>query len=221
MMPLGLVLELSIAVTVAALIELFGGARRWIPPVGRAAGIVVAYLAAVLLLAPSVRAARLPIVEPMAGMPAAAAGVEKGDVIRKVNGVGVDAFEDLSGAMGSASEVTLVLERGGATRELKVTRTAEGVLGVKPIGAERPRSAGDFLIRPLYAMRETVRAIARILNPEPLTVGGPLKMTVLEHPVSFADGFLARAGIAASFCFPLVAAAMLVSLFLRPRLLNR
>lgn len=69
---------------------------------------------------------RLVIVSPIEGSPAARAGIEPGDVIRKIDGTDADniEWEDAIGRLKgpAGTEVVLVIERAGAQRTLRIKR---------------------------------------------------------------------------------------------------
>jgi regulator of sigma E protease len=223
MLLFGLVLDLSIAIAVAVLFELAAKQRPWVPIAGRLSGLLLGYLVLVALLLPLNRSQPLAVVEPMEGMQAAAAGIERGDRVRAVNGVPVETFFELGEQVSlSGSELTLSIERAGTKRDVVVHREIGGPIGLKPTGEARVRPMGQRMFAPVEALFASLRSSREILFPSRfVSAGGPIVVQSVENDVSPLAMIAVTLGISASTAFPLVAATMLASLLFRSRLLKR
>jgi len=219
----GLPESVLVAVGVTTLVELIGGARAWVPMASRAGALLAVYLVLVVLLLPLNSSVVLTTVEPIDGMPAAAAGVEKGDRVRAVNGVAVETFGELAAYISAGGpDVSLTIDHGGTRRELTVHRTAEGTVGIKPSGEPRSQTPAEIFSKPLAAFSASLHTIRDLLKPKKMTaVGGPVMLYTVGGKSSPVATLGIALGVGCAFTFPLVAAALLASLWFRPRLLQR
>lgn len=119
----------------------------------RLSGVLGVLLVPMLLMLAATRAvdafATKVVVEP--GLPAAAAGLRDGDVVRAVDGEPVETFEALGarvrGAAAQGGPLVLSIERDGRAREVPVTPSAAGRIGIRAAGERVRVSWGEALSR--------------------------------------------------------------------------
>jgi carboxyl-terminal processing protease len=152
------------------------------------------------------RKARLVIISPIEGSPAAKAGIEPGDVIKRVDGVDVaplefdDAVSRMQGPPGSA--VTLVVERRGREltfhikRERYELRPVEGKLLDEGIGYAKLRVFSATTDGMLAELLESMNAKAKGLRGLVLDLrrnpGGLLDQGIRVADRFVADGLLLK-----------------------------
>lgn len=218
----GLMVDVVVAVAVLVAVELAAGSRQWVPFASRALALAGVYLALVVVLLPFNSSIVLTVVEPVEGMPAAAAGIEKGDRVRAVNGVTVETFGEVAAQIAAGgSEVSLTIEHAGSQREVAVRRTAEGAVGIKSTGETRAQTPGEIFGKPVAAFTAGLRALEDQMNPRATAIGGRVVLYEGAKRSSLIASLGMALGIGGAFTFPLVAAALLASLWFRPRLLAR
>jgi regulator of sigma E protease len=195
----------------------------WAQAVVLAAGVAMNFVLAILVLTAAFTigteapAGIVRVEEVAAGSPAAAAGIQPGDVVRSIDGKDITRTSDLQAYVyGHASQqVTIIIERGGSTLApiVLVPRPTppenEGPLGVKLTEATTPPTALPLPQAFTQAVRLTGDVVTQIaelpsqlLNrpagqPGPPPVGGPIQIFLVTAAVSQlgAAAFLKLIGV--------------------------
>lgn len=223
-MLLGITFDLAIATGLMFLAELVLGHRSGVPVASRLIALAGVYLVLVAMFWPLSSPIVEPVVEPVAGYPAEAAGIQRGDRVVAVNGTPIDAMEQL-GEVARAGKGTprLSVQRGATVTEVDVPFHTDGRLGLKATGQTRPLSIADRFARPVVSMVFTAKALWELVTGAPKyeTVGGPIVLTGGEAIRRGPWTMVVSAAVAAASGFPFVLLVALASLPFKPRVLPR
>jgi hypothetical protein len=126
-------------------------------------------------------------VEAVPGLPAAAAGFERGDLVVDVDGTPIHDFEELRAHVRSPSGTKrITVLRGTSRTTLEVTPDAEGRIGVVAIGAQLPIGAGEVLgltVQPFRVLGESARLLFRWATGAPDAVS--ISLGTAQPPAYF------------------------------------
>lgn len=150
--------------------------------------------------------------------PAAAAGLEAGDMIKAVDGNPIESFEELQGIVRGSAEVPLLLEidRGGEILELEVIPALQeaedrfgnvhriGLMGVSRAGVEFRKSSPLTAVG--EAVSETYKMVAGTLEALGEMIVGARGAEELGGPIRIAQmsGEIAKDGLASIIWFTAV-----------------
>jgi regulator of sigma E protease len=149
------------------------------------------------------------VVQATPGEPAAAAGIQAGDVVRAVDGVRMVFPEELRDAVArkAGGDVDLTIARNGVEQHIRVTpiaREGSGRIGVLP-----GLPTKDEWVGPLDALRQSllvnygiarsiIRTLLHPLAPRP-PLQGPIRIAPVTAPPSFLMSLLSLVAILSSY----------------------
>lgn len=182
--------------------QTYRGLKTWQRVVVLAAGVVVNLVVAILVLSAVIALAgdaRPTLTLAQANLGAAEAGMMSGDIIRQVDGVTIDSFEELVETVSGRADgevVTVVADRDGTVMRfsVKLTEADDGaggkraMLGVAPDFEYGPVPIGEAITRTFMLVGLVAVAIVSFFNPQtfPVAVQGARSIIGASEEIAYA-----------------------------------